>query len=72
MWYAPDAFPATAHGVTPTPAADASVDAIRAELATLRANLNSPAYLRAQLARLDEKAARIAALKAELATLENE
>ncbi len=38
----------------------------------LRANLNNPAYLRAQLARLDEKAARIAALKAELATLEQE
>ena len=40
--------------------------------AALRANLNNPAYLREQLARLDEKAARIAALKAELATLENE
>lgn len=45
---------------------------LQTELAALRANLNNPAYLRAQLARLDEKAARIAALKAELATLEQE
>ena len=40
--------------------------------AALRTNLNNPDYLRAALARIDAKAARIAALKAELATLENE
>lgn len=37
--------------------------------AALRANLNNPAYLREQLARLDAKAARIAELESELASL---
>ena len=49
-----------------------TIDALRAELATLRAQLRDPDHLRAALARIDAKAARIAALKAELAQLENE
>ena len=52
--------------------ARATIDALRLEVATLRAQLRDPDHLRAALARIDAKAAEIANLKARLAELENE
>ena len=66
---APASEPSTSPNLTD---ARATIDALRGDLAQLRANLRNPNFLRHALDHIEAKAAEIAALKARLAELENE